>query len=171
VTAVTALNIIDICITSICNLLIIAYIVRKCLQKHRLYFLSFTAKASFPLFFLLYGSGIFIFNLMKLVSNGGDTIGYDIKITIVASLLQVFLFSGLVLYFRLIITFMLGYARMMSAVSSQKVRTRFASLSFFSWFIPPFSVIICLIQSLGLLYPDSAEEIGMFYNIGIYVHI
>jgi hypothetical protein len=107
---------------------------------------------------------------MKLVSEEKDSIGYSTKITIVASLLPVFLFSGLILYFRLIIGFLNGYACMMSADSCKKVKTRFAKLSFLSWFIPPFSVVICLIQCIGLLYLDSEEEIGMLYNIGTAVN-
>jgi hypothetical protein len=168
--AVKVLNIIDICVATICNLLILLYIVRECHKKKSPYFLSLNAKSLFPLLFLFYGIGVVIFNIIKLISEGKNTIGYDEKITIIASLLPVFLFSGLILYFRLIIGFLNGYACMMSADSCNKVKTRFAKLSFLSFFIPPFSLVICLIQSIGLLFPNSAEEIGMLYNIATAVN-
>jgi hypothetical protein len=102
---------------------------------------------------------------MKLVSKGKNTIGNNMEITIVASLLHVVLFSGLILYFRLIISFLNGYAHMMSSSHSEKVRIRIGTLKFFSWFISPIQLAICLVQIIGLLYPEHEEKIGMFYNI------
>jgi hypothetical protein len=128
----------------------VIYIAKECNRKNSLYFLSFHAKALFPIFFLLHGFGDVIFNAMKLASNGEKTIGYDTSVTIVAALVPVAFFTGLILYFRLIIGFLNGYARMMSSESCAKVKTRFATLSFFSWFIPPMSLAICLIQCIGM---------------------
>jgi hypothetical protein len=165
IAALTVLNYIDICVATICNVIIIIYIFHECRRKKKLYFLSLHAKELFPLFFLLHGIGIIIFNIMKLTSELKDTIGHSTGITIVASLLPVFLFTGLVLYYSLIFSFLKGYSRIMSPASSQKVKSRFACLSYFSYFIPPFSVAVCLIQSIGLLYPNHEESFGQFYNI------
>lgn len=163
--SIEALNIINICVASTCNLLIILYIINECRRKGKLYFLSSHPKALFPLFFLLYGIGIIIFNSMKLVSKGKHTIGNNMEITIVASLLHVVLFSGLIIYFRLIISFLNGYAHMMSSSHSEKVRIRIGILKIFSWFVSPIQLIIGLVQIVGLLYPEHEEQIGMFYNI------
>mmetsp|Transcript_15354 Transcript_15354/g.14724 ORF Transcript_15354/g.14724 Transcript_15354/m.14724 type:complete len:396 (+) Transcript_15354:229-1416(+) len=165
--AITGLNITAIIVNVICCILIVIYVVKECRRKKKLYFLSFHAKALFPIFFLLHGVGDIIFNAMKIASNGERTIGYDVAITIVSSLLPPVFFTGLILYFRLIIGFLNGYARMMSSDSCAKVRTRFASLSFCSWLIPPSSLAICLVQCIGLLYPSKEDKIGQMYNIGL----
>jgi hypothetical protein len=92
--AITGLNITAIVVNAICCILIVIYIVNECRRKKRLYFLSFHAKALFPIFFLLHGFGDIIFNAIKLASNGEQAIGYDVGITIVGALLPVVFFTG-----------------------------------------------------------------------------
>jgi hypothetical protein len=143
------------------------YIFKECRRRNKLYFLSFQPKSLFPIFFLLHSLGDMVYNIIKLNSNGVASIGNDVRITIVAMITPLVFFTGLVLYFRLIIGFLNGYARMMSKASAEKVRTRFAFLSFLSLFIPPCSLAICLIQCIGLLFPDYENKFGMLYNIGV----
>jgi hypothetical protein len=140
--AIIALSVITIAVNSICIILIVIYIFKECRRRKKLYFVSYKAKALFPIFFLIHSFGDVIFNIVSLISNGEDAIGYNTGITVVASLLPVCFFTGLILYFRLIIGFLNGYAKMMSPASAEKVKTRFATLSYFSWYVYIYALYI-----------------------------
>jgi hypothetical protein len=59
--------------------------------------------------------------------------------------IYIYIYTGLILYFRLIIGFLNGYARMMSSDSCAKVRTRY---TFFTYIC----LYICIIINIYITY-------------------
>ena len=166
VDALRALSFIDIVGSTICNLLLLRYFIVRSMAKKRLFFLSTDPRSVFPLFFLLHGIGDFIYAVIKVSYEEPPIVGKDLSVTFLAVLLPFFCFCGLVLYYYVIINFLKGYSRMMSAESREKVEKRFASLKKISRAIPPISAIPCILPLVSLGYPQYGEIFAATYLIG-----
>ena len=126
-------------------------------------------KCIFPIFFLLHGIGDFLFSVLKISgrSRNRPIVGRDASVTIVAVFLPIFCYCGLVLYYHVVMKFLKGYSCMMSPESREKVEKRFASLLTKSSYIPPLSVIPCVLPLFSMqLFPQYVREFGMAYLIG-----
>lgn len=164
--AITALSYVDICGSTICNLLLLRYFIVRCCAKKKLFFLSTDPKSLFPLFFLLHGIGDFIFAVLKVTSSERPLVGRDVSVTLVAVFLPVFCFCGLVLYYGVIINFLKGYSRIMKRERREKVDQKFAVLSRRCYLLIPMSFVPCILPLVGLGYPANAAIFGMAYLIG-----
>ena len=151
--------------SSICNLLLLRYFVVRIIAKKKLFFLSTDPKSVFPLFFLLHGIGDFIFSVLKIASPVRPVVGRDVSITLMAVFLPVLCFCGLVLYYSVIINFLKGYSRIMRKESRDKVDQKFAILLKRSYWLPPLSMLPCLLPLIGLGLPEYTTQFGMTYLI------
>lgn len=156
----------DICGSTICNLLLLRYFIVRSLRKKRLFFLSTDPRSLFPLLFLLHGIGDFVFAVLKIAYNVQPIVGRDVSVTLLATCLPIFCFIGLVLYYDVILSFLRGYSRMMRAQSRQKVNKLFAKLKAFATWIPLIGLLPCIMPLIGLKYPEYTNIFGMLYLLG-----
>ena len=164
--AITALAYVDICGSTVCNLLLLRYFIVRCLRKKKLFFLSKDPRSLFPLLFLLHGIGDFIFAVLKVSYDVPPIVGKDISITIIAVFLPLFCYIGLALYYAVIIGFLRGYSRMMRAESRLKVDKMFVRLSKYAQLIPPISFLPCIMPVIGLIRPEYTNIFGSLYLLG-----
>ena len=120
-----------------------------------------------PFFFLLHGIGDTTFCILKLQPKNIPLVGKDVLLTIIAFICPMSMFSGLVLYYMVIINFLKSYSCMMSAESKVKVEQRFLKLLISSYAIPIFLFLFAISPCIGLSYPIYAKIFARIYLIGI----
>ena len=164
--AITALAYVDICGSTICNLLLLRYFIVRCLKKKKLFFMSKDPRSLFPLLFLLHGIGDFLFAVLKVSYDVRPIVGKDLSVTIIAVFLPLFCYIGLVLYYAVIISFLRGYSRMMRTESRLKVDIMFVRLSKYAQWIPPIAFLPCIMPAIGLIRPEYTDIFGTLYLLG-----
>jgi hypothetical protein len=163
--AVTILSYVDICGATLCNILLLRFLIVRCIEHKSIFIFKWNSKSLFPLFFLIHGIGDFIFSILK-VTTTNSSVGNDIPITIVAFSLAPIFFMGMVLYYMVILNFLKGYTRMMSSVSRDKVAKMFSLYEKLAWLTVPIAFSVGLLPAIGLKYSEYGMEFSMVYLIG-----
>jgi hypothetical protein len=163
--ALDVLSIVVICFTTVCNLLTFRVFIYRSMSK-TISFCSTDPKSLFPIFFLLHGIGDFLFAVLKLHSQHRSIVGRDAPVTVIAALLPILCYCGLVLYSRVVMKFLKGYSCMMTPESRGKVDRRFASLQSKALLIPLLAIVPCSLPLFSMGYPQYVRVFGMAYLIG-----
>lgn len=160
-----------IIVSSFCNILVIWYYIS--LAKRNLTCLSWKKPSTlFPLNFLLLGISSLIHGCLKLAYPSGQQplIGRDLSITLISFSFSFNAFCGITIYTNLVLHFLTVHSEMIiSEKSCIRVKKRFSVLRFYSWFLIPFSFVICIMPLIGLSYPHRARAFGITYLIGLAV--
>jgi hypothetical protein len=156
--------------SAIFNILIIWHYVQLAKKLRSYYVISREFKTLFPFCFLITGISATIFGILKVTYPDGKQplLGRDVSISFVIFINMSSCFIGLVLYLHVIIQFLKGYSRMMSLESRERVSMRFQSLGFYSWFLPPFTLIFALMPLISTAYPSQSIQLGMTHLIGLF---
>ena len=163
--ALNVLSIVVICFATVCNLLTFRVFISRSMSK-TVSFCSTDPKTVFPIFFLLHGIGDFLFAVLKLRSKNRLIVGRDAPVTVVAAILPIFCYCGLVLYYRVVMKFLKGYSCMMLPESRGKIDRRFASLQLKSFLVPLLAIVPCSLPLVSMGCPQYVTVFGMAYLIG-----
>jgi hypothetical protein len=157
-----------IILPSITNILIIYHYVKLAKRLKTYYVISREFKTLFPLCFLIAGTCSTVTGILKVSYPEGKEplIGRDVSISFIVFILMSGVFFGLVLYLHVIIQFLKGYSRMMSKESRERVSQKLNSLGFYSWFLPPFTLVFAIMPLISTAYPSQSKQLGMTYLIG-----
>lgn len=151
---------------SICNILLLRFLIVRCIEKKSIFIFSWTSRSLFPLLFLIHGFGDVIFAILK-VTMKNSSVGNDAPITVVAFALPVFFFFGNVLYYVVILNFLKKYAQMMTPERREKTEKIFLICEKIAYFT---GLPVCVFSSLpliGLSYPEHRVHFAMIYLIGL----
>lgn len=164
--AIQILSILSLISASYSCSVIFRYLIIQCYKRRTIFIFTAKAKSLFPLFFLLFdATGIFVVSL-KLT---GSNIGRDILITVFMSVQNTFLFTGLVLYYFVVMNFLQMNMRGMVLIPGTvmgKIEKKLTELGLYAWAIPPLFVFFSLFPLFGLLIPEHQGIFWMGYFIG-----
>jgi hypothetical protein len=122
----------------------------RCMKKKTLFIFTSEAKSIFPLIALLTKIEFFIFALVKLIYNDKQLVGKDIGISILSALAAPLCFTSLIIYFFIVIKFLKSMTDTMSPGIKEKVAQRFDLLTTLVYFIPPLSIVSCVMPLFGI---------------------
>jgi hypothetical protein len=153
------------CGSTLCNILLLRFLIVRCIEKKSLFIFRWNSKSLFPLFFLLHGIGDFIFSILK-VTTKNSSLGNDLPVTVVVYTLACFFFTGFVLYYMVLLNFLQGYTRMMNPISRKKVENFFSLSKKLAWLVllPVFILGIGVV--VGLKYSEYRVIFAMIYLVG-----
>lgn len=156
-----------IIIPSICNILIVWHYMSLVSRKKTCF--SWSYKFLFPLTFLLMGISSVAHGVLKL-SYPEPLVGRDLSITLIAFSFPFSATCGIVIYINLILKFLASHSEIMTPGSLLERNLRlFDIFRFYSWFIIPFSFVICILPLIGIYAPNRARAFGVTYLIGLAV--
>jgi hypothetical protein len=93
--------------------------------------------------------------------------GRDLSVSLTVLFSEGSYFIGSFFYLQVIIQFLDGYSRMMTAVSRTRMHQRFHLLSSTAWFVLPASISVCLLQLISIAYPLHSKELGITHLCGV----
>jgi hypothetical protein len=147
-------------ITFLCALVIIRYLVIRYLIE-KSFWTQITTKDSksfFPLMFLFAQLFSIAFCIQIVIYKENRIVGENPGITVCASFALFFCQLGLASYFLIILKFLKSYASAASAADRDKmdkINRRFDQLYVVAHFLPPLSLIFCIMPLLSLRYRSS----------------
>jgi hypothetical protein len=153
------------CGSTLCNILLLRFLIVRCIEKKSLFIFRRNSRNMFPLFFLLHGIGDFVFSVLK-VTMKNSSVGNDLPITVLACSVLCFSFTGIVLYYMVLLNFLKGYTRMINPVSREKVEKRFSLFKKVAWLLIPIMYVVGLLMVTGLKYSEYRIDFAMIYLIG-----
>jgi hypothetical protein len=126
------------------------------------------AKSLFPLIAIITKIEFFIFALVKFIYQDTQLVGRDIGISILSALAAPLCFTSLTCYFFIVIKFLKSMTELenMSPEVQERVTKRFDLLTTFVYFIPPMSIVSCIIPLFGIGFPEYRDIFARASLIG-----
>ena len=151
ITSILCLSILDLVLSTAFLLLITRYI---SVRIRTITCRSMEPKSLCPFAFAAFGVVDFLCAISKLAYAEPALVGRDIGISILQSMFVFSCFISLTLYYRVVLKFLKGYARMMSSDDRNNLRHYYSVLQKYSWLIVLFSIPVSSAPTLTLFYPS-----------------
>lgn len=162
---------VSIFITFLCALVIIRYLVIRCLIE-KSFWTQITTKDSksfFPLMFLFAQIFLIAFDILVVIYKDKRIVGMNPGISVCVSFALFFCQIGLASYFLIVLKFLKSYASASAAADRDeidKINRRFYQLYIVAHFLPPISFILCIMPLISLRYTSSNSRFMRTVLIG-----
>ena len=153
-TSLTVLYSCAIASTFFCIAVISRYLFIRSIEKKFLCYISYEPKMLFPWVFLLQLWFQLLFSVLKLIYKEQQTIGKNLLITLIAGILSVLVFFGLVVYFLVVLKSLRGYTTVLSDEQNMVINDRFQMLRIVSMMIPVACFLTTAMLIVGLSYTE-----------------
>lgn len=108
----------------------------------------------------------YLFAILKIIYGNRQLIGRDIAISLVYPFVPLSITMCVIMFYFMVIHFLKSLTISMAPEVGDKVTKRFNLLSTLILFVPPFSIIFCLVPLLGIPLPKYRNVFTKLYFVG-----
>ena len=159
--------IIESSLASIYILMILRHIAKRLVMTKSFQLFIYDPKTLCSCIFFMIGASDIALSVCYLARDRKRSIIDEMPTAVATAFHAFFCFSGLSIYFQILLHYLKSSLKLMTTNSRSKVLSHLTILRNFSWLVTPFSIPISLSSILSVVYPRNKEKFAMSFIVGI----